>query len=399
MIQIKITYQQNKSLGLFREYTQRETFANWVNPNSTTNLQFDRGYTDHQMLDEFDIIDMNGRIYDPIIARFFSPDPGACPDERSDRRMQAPTNTQSFNRYSYVMNNTLIYTDPSGELVQFMVPMLIGAAIGYEIGGAAASGWKQWNPLVYHKNDKTRSGALIGAMVGAGTGLGLAAGLSNKNCMKGFYPRDVQIDGASTTMFYDISVNSLITANTNIVSNYLQKRNIHKIAISGVSGLIAGGIGGGIGGRISSWNGYFDNGAINTTNYISGSLNGAFDRFSLSLYRKESLEQAFINSSFGAGEGFYSAFLGRKVSNSRWMQASSTYGGRYISSVTTSILTSWSGAGVTLASYHASYLLVTSGDPSNYFFALLAPNAGWITHRFIYTSSLINPLFFIEKNP
>lgn len=69
--------------------------------NNITN----RGYTGHQMLDEFGIIDMNGRIYDPVLARFFSPDPF----------VQAPNNTQSFNRYSYCVNNPLRYTDPTGE--------------------------------------------------------------------------------------------------------------------------------------------------------------------------------------------------------------------------------------------------------------------------------------------
>lgn len=47
---------------------------------------------------------MNGRVYDPIVGRFLSP----------DNYVQAPDNTQSFNRYSYVLNNPLKYTDPTG---------------------------------------------------------------------------------------------------------------------------------------------------------------------------------------------------------------------------------------------------------------------------------------------
>ncbi|MBN2746840.1 MAG: hypothetical protein JXR34_08945 [Bacteroidales bacterium] len=95
----------------------------WSQPVSTGEFLIDRGYKGHacpersrrEMLDEFEIINMNGRLYDPVIARFFSPDPGACPDERSDRRIQAPDFSQNYNRYSYVMNNPLVYTDPSGE--------------------------------------------------------------------------------------------------------------------------------------------------------------------------------------------------------------------------------------------------------------------------------------------
>lgn len=47
---------------------------------------------------------MNGRVYDPTLGRFLSVDPV----------FQFPTNTQSLNPYSYVMNNPLSLTDPSG---------------------------------------------------------------------------------------------------------------------------------------------------------------------------------------------------------------------------------------------------------------------------------------------
>ncbi len=68
---------------------------------------FDRGYTGHEHLDEFNLINMNGRVYDPLLGRFMSP----------DNYIQAPDYTQNFNRYSYALNNPLIYTDPSGDFV------------------------------------------------------------------------------------------------------------------------------------------------------------------------------------------------------------------------------------------------------------------------------------------
>ncbi|MCQ2975739.1 MAG: RHS repeat-associated core domain-containing protein [Bacteroidales bacterium] len=64
-----------------------------------------RGYTMHEHLDEFGLINMNARLYDPYIARFLSPDP----------YIQDPEYSQNFNRYSYCLNNPLKYTDPSGE--------------------------------------------------------------------------------------------------------------------------------------------------------------------------------------------------------------------------------------------------------------------------------------------
>jgi len=72
---------------------------------TTTHTLFRRGYTGHEHLEPFGIINMNGRLYDPNTASFFSPDPYVVD----------PSNTQAFNRYSYCLNNPLMYTDPSGE--------------------------------------------------------------------------------------------------------------------------------------------------------------------------------------------------------------------------------------------------------------------------------------------
>ena len=64
-----------------------------------------RGFTGHEHLPQFGLINMNARLYDPLVGRFLSPDPF----------VQSPTKTQNFNRYSYVLNNPLKYTDPTGE--------------------------------------------------------------------------------------------------------------------------------------------------------------------------------------------------------------------------------------------------------------------------------------------
>jgi len=66
---------------------------------------FDRGFTGHEHLYAFNLINMNGRVYDPIVSRMLSP----------DNFIQAPGFSQSLNRYSYCWNNPLKYTDPSGQ--------------------------------------------------------------------------------------------------------------------------------------------------------------------------------------------------------------------------------------------------------------------------------------------
>ena len=82
------------------------SFDAWGKRTVTTGtLEFRRGYTGHEHIDGFDLINMNGRVYDPLIGRFLSPDPF----------IQLPYDPQSFNRYSYCLNNPLKYTDPDGE--------------------------------------------------------------------------------------------------------------------------------------------------------------------------------------------------------------------------------------------------------------------------------------------
>jgi uncharacterized protein RhaS with RHS repeats len=49
----------------------------------------------------------NGRVYDPQTGRFLSADP----------IVQSQNDLQSYNRYSYALNNPLVYTDPTGYIV------------------------------------------------------------------------------------------------------------------------------------------------------------------------------------------------------------------------------------------------------------------------------------------
>jgi RHS repeat-associated protein len=86
-----------------------QEFDPWgaVRPERGAVTQTSRNYTG-QVLDGTGLLYYHARSYDPGLGRFISPDP-VVPD---------PTNPQDLNHYSYVRNNPLNYTDPSGKTLR-----------------------------------------------------------------------------------------------------------------------------------------------------------------------------------------------------------------------------------------------------------------------------------------
>lgn len=164
-----------------------------------------RGYTGHEMLEEFGIINMNGRLYDPILGRFFSP----------DNYVQMPDNSQNFNRYSYCLNNPLKYTDPSGELAWF-IPVIAGAIVGAYTGASIQSGtaafWK-W------KSDAWK-GAIVGGIIGGTIGYGLSSALTTQ--------------GAGSTITGLLNKSGVITKTAGITSSILHSGAVN-MAINAIS--------------------------------------------------------------------------------------------------------------------------------------------------------------------
>ncbi len=114
-------------------------------------IEFDRGYTGHEHIDEINLIDMNGRMYDYNLGRFLSP----------DNYIQSPGNPQNYNRYSYCLNNPLKYTDPDGESIAVL------ATVGLFAYGMI-------NLIIQADNNNIHSpGDALNALIG-----GAAAGLS-----------------------------------------------------------------------------------------------------------------------------------------------------------------------------------------------------------------------------
>ena len=88
----------------FDAWGRRRNPADWSYNNVPAPALTERGFTGHEHLDKFGLINMNGRLYDPVLGRFLNADPV----------IQFPGFTQSYNSYSYVMNNPLRFTDPTG---------------------------------------------------------------------------------------------------------------------------------------------------------------------------------------------------------------------------------------------------------------------------------------------
>jgi RHS repeat-associated protein len=111
-----------------------------------------RGYTGHEMLSGFALINMNGRMYDPVLGRMLSP----------DNFIQAPLKTQNYNRYTYCLNNPLKYTDPTGN---FFLGTVFTGVIDFLRVGFTKGGFEVWNwgkssfNSAWREFDPTRTGS------------------------------------------------------------------------------------------------------------------------------------------------------------------------------------------------------------------------------------------------
>ncbi|MCP1301658.1 type IV secretion protein Rhs [Chryseobacterium sp. S0630] len=167
-------------------------------------LVIDRGYTSHEHFAEIGIIHMNGRLYDPLLRRFLN----------ADENIQDPYNTQNYNKYGYVLNNPLMFNDPSGEFwiagffLTYLAPVIWGVAVGtlisagmYAIQALVMNSWS-WNGFANALLMGAVTGGVSGglgqvfsasgfwgsvgrsAFVGAGTG-GVTALLTGQNFLEG----------------------------------------------------------------------------------------------------------------------------------------------------------------------------------------------------------------------
>lgn len=142
--------EQELSFDAWGNLRDPDTWTGYTVPELVEAPMFDRGYTGHEHMTVFGLINMNGRMYDPFTSGFLS----------VDNYVQSPDYTQSFNRYAYCLNNPLKYTDPDGEFF-ILDAWLSGFFQGFfsTDQNRLSNGWKRANQLA--KNDAKILGGLI----------------------------------------------------------------------------------------------------------------------------------------------------------------------------------------------------------------------------------------------
>ena len=133
-----ITHQVDASGNVIAEYNfdpwgRRRDKDTWSYTLDSEPVLFaDRGFTGHEHLTWFNLVNMNGRLYDPLVGRFLSP----------DTYVQMPDFTQNFNRYSYALNNPLVYTDQDGESLLLLAAIIGGwMGMGQAMISSDKEGW------------------------------------------------------------------------------------------------------------------------------------------------------------------------------------------------------------------------------------------------------------------
>lgn len=254
-------------------------------PGTEPTLFLGRGYTGHEHLTWFGLINMNARLYDPLLGRFLSPDP----------YVQALDFTQNFNRYSYALNNPLKYTDENGECWHIIFGAIVGG-VGNLIGN-----WKNCSGF-WEFVASFGIGAAAGAAVAATGGAAAAAG-------GGFWATAGVIAVGTTGGAATGATNDIIRQTG---PNFTGVENVdwRSVGISAVASGIAGGAGAGVGIAMSgvsfpiSINGTTVESPI-INSFVTGAVTGGAGHIAggtaAGMLYGESPVNAFLNSFEGLG--------------------------------------------------------------------------------------------------
>ena len=220
------TVEQRLSYDVWGNLRNPNTWANYTSDDTFDAPMFDRGFTGHEHLTAFGLVNMNGRVYDPSY-------------------------TQNFNRYAYCMNNPLKYTDPDGEWAHLVIGALVGGIVNL------ATNWGHINTfgegLAYFG-----IGAAAGAL-SAGVGLGVSSWIGGGSFGAGFIGST-----AAKTAVSSFASGSVIGGSTGFTQGFITGsgnswmqestfgQGLLQGIYSGAAGLVNGAIHGGISGGLDA---------------------------------------------------------------------------------------------------------------------------------------------------
>jgi RHS repeat-associated protein len=256
----------------FDAWGQRRN-ADWTSSTAGINTSHERGFTNHEHYDLFAMIDMNGRVYDPVLGRFLQADP----------YIQDMTDLQALNRYSYMDNNPLSGTDPTGYKKRWWkkwikpLAIIAVAAVTGGIGGPLLAGSLGF------------ASGTLGAAVISGAAAGLASNVTGtllnggglgdalKSGLKG-----AVIGGISAGLTFGVGslAETPLNGATFEKATSLQQAQSVGIKILG-HGLVQGTMAEATGGKFSNG---FITGAVSggTENFIAGNIKGFSGRVTAS---------------------------------------------------------------------------------------------------------------------
>lgn len=242
---------------------RRRDAGNWMTYLSATGKAL-RGFTGQEQLDLFELVNLNGRIYDPLIGRFMTADP----------LITDPMASVSHNRYTYCMNLPFAFTDPSGyswwsdnweTVVATVVAVVVAVVVTvatYGVGVFAAPSIISAGCAVAAGAAGGFAGAMVGSLLqGASFGDALMAGF--QGAVIGFISAGVSY-GIGTAFSQGVTVGGQALGE---VASHAVKAVVH----GGVQGLLSMAQGG---------------------NFTSGFLAGAFG--SMAGYTAQNMQLGFV---------------------------------------------------------------------------------------------------------
>lgn len=201
-----------------------------------------RGFTGHESYDQFSLINMNARLYDPVTGRMLSP----------DIMVSMPYSSQGYNRYSYANNNPLKYIDPDGN--EIISAIIIGAAIGIATNGISN--------LIQEKNffDGWLKAAVIGGVTGGiSSGIGSlvtgSSGLATASLVEKTLVQGIMhgMSGAVMTMLQGGNPGQGFLSG---LSSSLTSSTVQNLGGGKISTVIGGALSGGVGAAVVGGNFY-----------------------------------------------------------------------------------------------------------------------------------------------